>query len=106
VDGGGLTSHGSAVQYNVTRQCGSLNEHLPETWTLLPWSTLRLFKHLPALLPVLPNRPSHPPNKEIFEYIQAYSNIFEVFLKIFREYVQYIQFIPDIMDKTTRSPAC
>jgi hypothetical protein len=38
----GLTSHGSAVQYNVTRQCGSLNEHLPETRILLSWSTLRL----------------------------------------------------------------
>jgi hypothetical protein len=38
----GLTGHGSAVQYNVTKQCKSLNEHLPETVTLLSWSTLRL----------------------------------------------------------------
>jgi hypothetical protein len=37
-----LTGHGNAVQYNVTRQCGSLNEHLPETRTLLSWSTPRL----------------------------------------------------------------
>jgi hypothetical protein len=35
----GLTGHGSAVQYNVTRQCRSLNEHLPEIRTLLLWST-------------------------------------------------------------------
>jgi hypothetical protein len=39
---GGLTNHSSAVQYNVTSQCGSLNEHLPETRTLLLWSTPRL----------------------------------------------------------------
>jgi hypothetical protein len=38
----GLTDHGSAVQYNVTRQCGSLNEHLLETRTLLLWSKPRL----------------------------------------------------------------
>ena len=37
-----LTGHGSAVQYNVTRQCGSLNEHLLEIQTLLSWSTQRL----------------------------------------------------------------
>jgi hypothetical protein len=42
MDRTGLTGHGSAVQYNVTRQCGSLNEHLPETRTLLSWSTPRL----------------------------------------------------------------
>jgi hypothetical protein len=39
----GLTGHGNAVQYNVTRQCGSLNEHLPETGTLLSWSTPRFW---------------------------------------------------------------
>jgi hypothetical protein len=42
MDRGGLTGHSSTVQYNVTRQCGSLNEHLSETWTLLLWSTPRL----------------------------------------------------------------
>jgi hypothetical protein len=42
MDRTGLTGYGSAVQYNVTRQCGSLNEHLPETGTLLSWSTPRL----------------------------------------------------------------
>jgi hypothetical protein len=31
--------------------------------------------------PALPGRPPRPPDKEIFEYIQAYSSIFEVFLK-------------------------
>jgi hypothetical protein len=31
--------------------------------------------------PVTPDRPSHPPNKEIFKYIQAYLRIFKVFLK-------------------------
>jgi hypothetical protein len=30
---------------------------------------------------VTPNRPSCPPDKEIFEYIQTYSSLFEVFLK-------------------------
>jgi hypothetical protein len=34
----GLTGHGNAVQYNVIMQCGSLNEHLPKTQTLLSWS--------------------------------------------------------------------
>jgi hypothetical protein len=38
----GLTGPSKAVQYNVTMQCGSLNEHLPETWTLLSWSMPRL----------------------------------------------------------------
>jgi hypothetical protein len=42
MDRGGLTGHGSVVQYNVTRQCGSLNEHLLETQILLSWS----FSHL------------------------------------------------------------
>jgi hypothetical protein len=37
-----FTGHGSAIQCNVTGQCGSLNEHLPETRTLLSWSTPRL----------------------------------------------------------------
>jgi hypothetical protein len=39
MDRRGLTGHGSAIQYNVTMHCGSLNEHLPETQTLLSWST-------------------------------------------------------------------
>jgi hypothetical protein len=39
---GGLTGHGSAIQYNVTKQCRSLNEHLPKTRTLFLWSTPRL----------------------------------------------------------------
>jgi hypothetical protein len=34
-----LTGHGNAIQYNVIRHYGSLNEHLPETRTLLLWST-------------------------------------------------------------------
>jgi hypothetical protein len=34
-----------------------------------------------AYLPVTPNRPSCPLDNEIFEYIQAYSSIFEVFIK-------------------------
>jgi hypothetical protein len=42
IDRRGLTGHGIAVQYNATRQCGSLNKHLPETRTLLSWSTPRL----------------------------------------------------------------
>jgi hypothetical protein len=42
MDRTGLTGHGSAIQYNVTRQCGSLNEHLLETRSLLSWSTPRL----------------------------------------------------------------
>jgi hypothetical protein len=33
----------------------------------------------PDRLPALPGRLPRPPDKEIFEYIQAYSNIFEVF---------------------------
>jgi hypothetical protein len=36
---------------------------------------------MPACSPVTLDRPSRPPDKEIFEYIQAYSSIFEVFLK-------------------------
>jgi hypothetical protein len=39
---GGFTGHGSTIQYNISTQCGSLNEHLPETQTLLWWSTPRL----------------------------------------------------------------
>jgi hypothetical protein len=39
---GGHTGHSNTIQYNVTSQCGSLNEHLLETPTLLSWSTLRL----------------------------------------------------------------
>jgi hypothetical protein len=42
MDGRGLTGHGRAVQNNVIKQCGSLNEHLPETQTLLSWSLPRL----------------------------------------------------------------
>jgi hypothetical protein len=42
MDGRGLTGHGNAVQNNVTKQCGSLNEHLLETQTLLLWSSPRL----------------------------------------------------------------
>ena len=42
MDEGGLTGHGTAIQCNVTRQCGSFNEHLLKTWTLLLWSTPRL----------------------------------------------------------------
>jgi hypothetical protein len=38
----GFTGHGTAVQYNVTSQCGSLNEHLPETRILLSKSMPRL----------------------------------------------------------------
>jgi hypothetical protein len=38
----GLTGHGSAIQYNVSMQCGSLNERLPETRTHLSRSTPRL----------------------------------------------------------------
>jgi hypothetical protein len=34
-----------------------------------------------ARLPITPDRPSRSPDKEIFEYIQAYSSIFEVFFK-------------------------
>jgi hypothetical protein len=37
-----LTSHGNAVQYNITRQYGNLNEYLPKIQTLLLWSTPRL----------------------------------------------------------------
>jgi hypothetical protein len=35
----------------------------------------------PAYLPVTLDRLLRPPNKEIFEYIQTYSTIFEVFFK-------------------------
>jgi hypothetical protein len=42
MDRRGFTGHVSAIQYNVTRQCGSLNQHLPETRILLSWSTPRL----------------------------------------------------------------
>jgi hypothetical protein len=42
MDRGGLTSHGSAIQYNVTRQCGSFNENLLQTQTRLLWSTTKL----------------------------------------------------------------
>jgi hypothetical protein len=42
MDRRGLTGHGSVVKYNVARQCGSFNEHLPESRTLLLWSTPRL----------------------------------------------------------------
>jgi hypothetical protein len=34
-----------------------------------------------ARLPVTLDRPSRPPDKEIFKYIQAYFSMFEVFLK-------------------------
>jgi hypothetical protein len=44
------------------------------------------------------------PDKEIFEYIQAYLNIFEVFLKNIQMNVQYAWFAPGIMDKTACPP--
>jgi hypothetical protein len=37
VDGGGLTSHGSVIQYNVTTQYENLNEHLPKSQNLFSW---------------------------------------------------------------------
>ena len=42
MDRTGLNGHGSTVQYNVTRQCRSFNEHLLETRILLSLSMPRL----------------------------------------------------------------
>jgi hypothetical protein len=51
--------HGIAFQYNVTMQCGSLNEYLLKTKTLLSWSTPRvlaihgLIRHYSILQPFI-----------------------------------------------------
>jgi hypothetical protein len=46
-----------------------------------PFVLVRLCDNHAARSLVTPDRPSRPPNKEIFEYIQAYLSIFDVFLK-------------------------
>jgi hypothetical protein len=54
---------------------------------------------LPARLPVMPDRPSRPLNKEIFKRVRVYSRYFK---RIFRDYVQYVWFVPDVMNRTAR----